>query len=171
MLYLGMGTEVIVFFLSAFDRPLDKTADGKKRAAYLGNMQTSAKHLLDLVNSLLDYHRLDADKMDINTAAFNPQQLLNAVADSYRPAAAAKGLRLEYDCDSALDGYFSGDPFRIRQIVENLMSNAMKFTKEGSVSMSAKLDNGRLSICVADTGCGMTEDEQNEVIAIVKSFF
>lgn len=116
---------------------LDKTADGKKRAAYLGNMQTSAKHLLDLVNSLLDYHRLDADKMDINTAAFNPQQLLNAVADSYRPAAAAKGLRLEYDCDCALDGYFSGDPFRIRQIVENLMSNAMKFTKEGSVSMSA----------------------------------
>ena len=142
---------------------LDKTADGKKRAAYLGNMQTSAKHLLDLVNSLLDYHRLDADKMDINTAAFNPQQLLNAVADSYRPAAAAKGLRLEYDCDSALDGYFSGDPFRIRQIVENLMSNAMKFTKEGSVSMSAKLDNGRLSISVADTGCGMTEDEQKRI--------
>ena len=135
----------------------------KKRAAYLGNMQTSAKHLLDLVNSLLDYHRLDADKMDINTAAFNPQQLLNAVADSYRPAAAAKGLRLEYDCDSALDGYFSGDPFRIRQIVENLMSNAMKFTKEGSVSMSAKLDNGRLSISVADTGCGMTEDEQKRI--------
>ena len=126
-------------------------------------MQTSAKHLLDLVNSLLDYHRLDADKMDINTAAFNPQQLLNAVADSYRPAAAAKGLRLEYDCDSALDGYFSGDPFRIRQIVENLMSNAMKFTKEGSVSMSAKLDNGRLSISVADTGCGMTEDEQKRI--------
>lgn len=142
---------------------LDKTADGKKRAAYLGNMQTSAKHLLDLVNSLLDYHRLDADKMDINTAAFNPQQLLNAVADSYRPAAAAKGLRLEYDCDSALDSYFSGDPFRIRQIVENLMSNAMKFTKEGSVSMSAKLDNGRLSISVADTGCGMTEDEQKRI--------
>lgn len=142
---------------------LDKTADGKKRAAYLGNMQTSAKHLLDLVNSLLDYHRLDADKMDINTAAFNPQQLLNAVADSYRPAAAAKGLRLEYDCDSALDGYFSGDPFRIRQIVENLMSNAMKFTKEGSVAMAASLDGEQLHISVTDTGCGITKDEQERI--------
>lgn len=136
---------------------------GRRGRRYLENMQSSARHLLDLVNSLLDFHRLDADKMDVETSAFNARQLLDAIAGSYRPAAAAKCLRLDYDCSASLASSFMGDPFRLRQIVENLMSNAMKFTQEGSVTLRADYADGWLTVTVADTGCGISEDERQRI--------
>lgn len=136
---------------------------GCRGRRYLENMQSSARHLLDLVNSLLDFHRLDADKMDVETSAFNARQLFDAIAGSYRPAAAAKRLRLDYDCSASLDSSFMGDPFRLRQIVENLMSNAMKFTQEGSVTLRADYADGWLTVTVADTGCGISEEERQRI--------
>ena len=136
---------------------------GSRGRRYLENMQSSARHLLDLVNSLLDYHRLDADKMDVENAVFNARQLLDAIAGSYRPAAAAKGLRLDYECSPELDASFMGDPFRLRQIVENLMSNAMKFTQKGGVTLRAEHGDGWLTVTVADTGCGISDDERERI--------
>ncbi len=137
----------------------ERLAADKRQRDYLLNMQSSARHLLDLVNSLLDYHRLDADKMDISDEPFCPGKLFDDVAASYRPTASAKGLKLNYSRDVALSATFSGDAFRLRQITENLMSNALKFTQKGSVSLTVGYADGKLSIAVADTGCGISDDD------------
>ena len=126
-------------------------------------MQSSAKHLLSLVNSLLDYHRLDAHKMDVNKVTFNPHQLFDTIYISFKPMANAKHLLLEYDCGEPLNRLYIGDPFRTRQIVENLLSNALKFTQEGSITLRAALENGQLHFSISDTGCGISEEEQKRI--------
>lgn len=142
---------------------LSRITAEERQKFYLDNMQSSAKHLLSLVSSLLDYHRLDAHKMDINRVPFNPQQLLEAIYISFKPMANAKKLELKSECSKALDKLFIGDPFRIRQIAENLLSNALKFTQQGAITLRASLENGRLHFSVSDTGCGISEEEQKNI--------
>lgn len=135
------------------------TTDERQRF-YLDNMDGSASHLLNLVNSLLDYHRLDANKMEIDRITFVPAELFQSIAASFEPLAQRKGLTLHYTPDATLQSVYIGDPFRIRQVAENLLSNAIKFTKEGSVTLQAKVENRLLCFDVIDTGAGMTPDEQ-----------
>lgn len=134
-----------------------------RQTFYLSNMQSSAKHLLSLVSSLLDYHRLDARKMDVNRVSFHPQQLFESIFVSFKPLASNKQLELNMECSKALDKLFIGDPFRIRQIVENLLSNALKFTQQGSITLYASLENGLLHFSVSDTGCGISAEEQEHI--------
>ena len=68
--------------------------------------------------------------------------------------ATSKQLALNYDCNESLNRMYTGDPFRIRQIAENLLSNALKFTEEGSITLRAALENGQLHFSITDTGCG-----------------
>ena len=74
----------------------------------------------------------------------------------------AKHLLLEYDCGEPLNRLYIGDPFRTRQIVENLLSNALKFTQEGSITLRAALENGQLHISISDTSCGISEEEHKD---------
>lgn len=142
---------------------LKRITTEKRQYFYLENMQSSANHLLSLVRSLLDYHRLDAHKMDINHIAFNPHQLFDTIYVSFKPMATAKQLELNYKCGEPLNRIFTGDPFRIRQIAENLLSNALKFTRQGSITLQAALENGQLHFSVSDTGCGISEEEQQRI--------
>lgn len=142
---------------------LERITTEERQRFYLNNMQSSAKHLLSLVNSLLDYHRLDAHKMDVNKVTFNPHQLFDTIYISFKPMANAKHLLLEYDCGEPLNRLYIGDPFRTRQIVENLLSNALKFTQEGSITLRAALENGQLHFSISDTGCGISEEEQKRI--------
>lgn len=142
---------------------LDRITGEERQRFYLKNMQSSANHLLSLVNSLLDYHRLDAHKMEVNRLAFNPHQLFETIYVSFRPIAVSKKLELHCDCAKALDRTFLGDPFRIRQIVENLLTNALKFTPSGNIGLRAALENGQLHFSVSDTGCGISEEEQKRI--------
>lgn len=142
---------------------LERITTEERQRFYLDNMQSSANHLLSLVNSLLDYHRLDAHKMDINRVSFNPRQLFDTIYISFKPIATAKKLKLNYECGEALNRVYTGDPFRIRQILENLLSNALKFTKQGSITLRAALENGQLHFSVCDTGCGISTEEQKRI--------
>ena len=142
---------------------LERITTEERQHFYLTNMQSSANHLLRLVNSLLDYHRLDADKMEVNPAPFNPHLLFKETTTSYRPMAEAKHLELHFECDKALDATFIGDPFRIRQITENLLSNALKFTSEGHVSLHVSWKEKALHLMVSDTGCGISSEEQTKI--------
>lgn len=135
----------------------------KKPAFYIKNIKSAATHLLNLVNSLLDYHRLEAQKMDINPVSFNPAQLMKTIYENFIPAATQKELLIHYEQDPDTDCTCRGDAFRIRQITENLISNAIKFTDKGSISLSVQLKDNKLSFQVRDTGCGMTSDEQNRI--------
>lgn len=142
---------------------LERIITGERQHFYLDNMKSSANHLLSLVKSLLDFHRLDAHKMDINPVAFNPHQLFDTIYGSFRPMAASKHLALDYHCSESLNRLYTGDPFRIRQIAENLLSNALKFTQKGSVTLQAALENGLLHFSISDTGCGINPDEQQRI--------
>lgn len=142
---------------------LERITTGERQRFYLNNMQSSANHLLSLVKSLLDYHRLDAHKMDINRVSFNPRQLFDTIYISFKPMATSKQLALNYDCNESLNRMYTGDPFRIRQIAENLLSNALKFTEEGSITLRAALENGQLHFSITDTGCGISPEEQQRI--------
>ena len=142
---------------------LERITTEERQHFYLTNMQSSANHLLRLVNSLLDYHRLDADKMEVNPAPFNPHLLFKETTTSYRPMAEAKHLELHFECDKALDATFIGDPFRIRQITENLLSNALKFTPEGHITLDVSWGENVLTFAVSDTGRGISSEEQKKI--------
>ena len=136
---------------------------GERQQFYLRNMQGSANHLLQLVNSLLDFHRLDADKMDCQHVPFNVKELFEEAIDGYRPVAANKNVELESVIDAELDAVFKGDPLRVRQIIDNLAGNALKFTNEGRVSIKASLVDGCLHFTVSDTGCGISPEEMGRI--------
>lgn len=130
---------------------------------YLQNIRSSADHLLRLVGELLDYHRLEAGNVEIRPADFSPARLLGEVTESFRPLAQAKGIGLRFDAARCGTSYCRADAFRIRQVTENLLGNALKFTDEGHVALAAALNGGTLTLTVADTGPGMTADEQARV--------
>lgn len=142
---------------------LERITHEERQRFYLDNMQSSANHLLSLVKSLLDFHRLDAHKMEVRPIAFNPQQLFDTIYISFKPMAAAKQLELHYDCSIALNRVYTGDPFRIRQIAENLLSNALKFTAEGSITLHVYLQGDQLFFSIRDTGCGISGEEQQRI--------
>jgi len=142
---------------------MERITQEERQRFYLTNMQHSANHLLRLVNSLLDFHRLDADKMDVNPVAFNPRQLFDTLFVSYHPTAENKQLEFHYECDKQLDDSFKGDPFRIRQITENLLSNALKFTSKGHVALQASWKENSLHLVVSDTGCGISPEEETKI--------
>ena len=142
---------------------LGNITTGERQQFYLQNMQGSANHLLQLVNSLLDFHRLDADKMDCQRVPFNLKELFDSIINSYRPVAANRNIELASSCAPELDSVFKGDPLRIRQIIDNLVGNAFKFTKEGSVAVNAMLKGESLHIMVSDTGCGISAEDMNRI--------
>ena len=107
---------------------LIRLVNDRRQQFYLSNMKSSAQHLLALVTSLLDYHRLEAGKMDLHPVAFNPHELLTDIYNSFLPLAEKKQLQLDFKEKLPETLTLEGDPFRIRQIVENLLSNALKFT-------------------------------------------
>ena len=127
---------------------------------YLDNIRSSSEHLLRLVGSLLDYHKLEAHKMDLQSVSFCPDALLHTIAQSFLPLAEKKGLALACETTPETRKNYGGDAFRIRQIVENLVSNALKFTREGRILLRAKMHGRLLCITVQDTGCGMNKEEQ-----------
>lgn len=143
---------------------LGRLTQDKRQTLYLSNMQHAAEHLLALVNSLLDFHRLDRRKVDIACVAFSPAQLLENVQASFAPAARAKGIALTTDIDPSAATEVLGDPFRIRQIADNLVSNALKFTDRGSVRIAAhRSDDGWLVFSVRDTGRGIGREEKERI--------
>ncbi len=146
------------------------TVDERQRF-YLDNMKTSSEHLLKLVTDLLDFHRLDLNKAEINRVTFHPARLLEEVYVSFEPLTSAKGLSLKCDIDPELKGAFISDPLRLRQIVNNLLSNAVKFTSEGGITLAAcfvpkgdvAFPGNHLKLSVIDTGKGMEPDDRERI--------
>lgn len=142
---------------------LIRLINDRRQQFYLSNMKSSAQHLLALVTSLLDYHRLEAGKMDLHPVAFNPHELLTDIYNSFLPLAEKKQLQLDFKEKLPETLTLEGDPFRIRQIVENLLSNALKFTAAGGITLQAEYHGNQFVFSVSDTGCGMTASEQERI--------
>ena len=146
------------------------TVDGRQRF-YLDNTKTSSEHLLKLVTDLLDFHRLDLHKAEINRVTFHPARLLEEIYVSFEPLTSAKGLSLKCEIDPELKGTFISDPLRLRQIVNNLLSNAVKFTSEGGITLTASFvpkgdsvfSGNHLKLSVIDTGKGMEPGDRERI--------
>ena len=148
----------------------------------LQNIKNSAAHLSHLVASLLDYHQLENGLMKVQPTSFSPAQLVAESVEGMKLRAEEKGLEISFECkmkgmgtsdssetsDSPMKKkFFRADAFRIRQILDNLVSNAIKYTDQGSVTIQAQvseiLGKPTLTLSVKDTGKGMTDEEKQKV--------
>lgn len=150
--------------IAGFIDLLADSVSGRKASVYLDNMRSSARHILRLVASLLDYHRLESGETECHAVTFSPSSLFVECVEGMQPLAAKRGLQLNCLVSPDMhDVICRADAFHIRQIVDNLLGNALKYTDEGSVSVAARLSCGSLVFSVADTGIGMTVDEQQRI--------
>lgn len=133
------------------------TRDRKRRNSHLANIGILCKHILHLLNNLLDVYRLNEAKETRNDTPFRLSDLLERIAAGFTRAANDKGLLFQCDFEGT-DVTVCGDSDRIEQIADNLLSNAVKFTEAGSVGFTARYENGTLLLTVEDTGIGMSEE-------------
>ncbi|MCC6315311.1 MAG: PAS domain S-box protein [Thermomicrobiales bacterium] len=118
----------------------------------------SAEHLLDLVDDLLDLSRIEAGRLELDAAELDLAVVVELVVASIKPQAAAKGLTLAVDLPADLPPLWA-DAARLRQMLLNLVGNAVKFTEQGAVAISARAQGGAMEIAVADTGIGIAPAE------------
>jgi len=151
---------------------LEETSLTPEQREYVHTLRQSAESLMDVLNNLLDFGRMEAGGLDFEEAEFGLRRLLEDVAEAHADRAAARGLELICDVSPDAPDRWIGDEARLRQIVTNLLSNALKFTEEGEVAVVAGAaplgdDRWRVSIAVRDTGIGIEPEHQE---AIFESF-
>ena len=149
--------------IAGFIDLLSEYVDQPKAVGYLQNISGSAKHLLQLVSALLDYHKLESGKAERHEVSFAPAVLISECVAQMQPLAMEKKLKLATDVLVTESMLCRSDAFRIKQIVNNLVGNAIKYTDKGEVRVGVSIANRQLSISVKDTGCGMTPSELQTV--------
>ena len=149
--------------ISGFIELLDEQVTDEKAKNYLNNIRSSASHLLHLVRALLDYHQLKDGKAQLHTNNFNPAKLVESCITERFPQAHDKGLQLICNTNGCRQQTCKADDFRIKQILDNLISNAIKYTHQGSVNVTAKTTDSQLLLTVSDTGIGMTHEETQRI--------
>jgi signal transduction histidine kinase/CheY-like chemotaxis protein len=147
-----------------------ETALNPEQRDYAETVQQSAKALLYIIDDILDVSKLDAGKLDLETIDFDLVDTIESATLLFEPQARAKGIELVVDIVPPVERFRRGDPTRLRQIVQNLVGNAIKFTHAGSVSMRVMSVDGReidhrplVRFEVADTGIGIEESDQSRL--------
>jgi signal transduction histidine kinase/CheY-like chemotaxis protein len=137
----------------------------QKQQYFVKNMYLSATHILDLVKNLLDFQSLEKNRQEINILSFSPYSLINDVYNSFQPLAQKKKLDFELNSTIREEIKCNGDPYRIKQILNNLISNAIKFTPEnGKIILSASIENDDIfRISVKDSGPGISAEDKNRI--------
>jgi signal transduction histidine kinase/CheY-like chemotaxis protein/ligand-binding sensor domain-containing protein len=138
---------------------------------FLGLVKTSADALLVIINDILDYSKIEAGKVEIDPVSFNLADMIGDALKTMAPAAHNKELELALDLDAALPSHMVGDAARLRQVILNLVGNAIKFTESGEVVLSATLqerdDHGALvRFAVRDTGIGIQAEKHEEIFQV-----
>ncbi|MBF0445488.1 MAG: response regulator, partial [Magnetococcales bacterium] len=149
---LGMN-EILI------DSPLSN-----EQKKHLKTAKNAGETLLSLINDILDLSKIEAEQMDLAVIDFNLPKLIENTADIQHLAASEKGISFKVNIDPTLPRHVKGDPDRIRQILLNLLNNAIKFTLSGSVVFSAhQKSNNRVKFTVRDTGIGMTNEQVAQI--------
>ena len=135
---------------------------------YANNIRNASKTLLSLINDILDFSKVESGKMEIINSNYQVSSMLNDLVNMIQSRASDKSLELILDIDEQLPCELYGDEVRLRQIITNLLTNAVKYTKEGSVTLKirvTKLENsiGRLDVAVIDTGIGIRKEDQGKL--------
>jgi PAS domain S-box-containing protein len=122
-------------------------------------------HLLSVINDILDFSKLDAGKMTVETVTYAPRELVDGVVALVAAQAKGKGLGMLVEIEPQIPERLTGDPQRIRQILLNLLANAVKFTEHGQVTLRLRLLGDRLQFAVVDTGIGIPAEAQARLFA------
>jgi signal transduction histidine kinase/CheY-like chemotaxis protein len=144
---------------------LAETALGDEQRLYVDTIKTSAEALLVIINDVLDYSKIEAERLVLHPEPFDLERCIHDVATLLLPAAREKGLTMAVDYDPGLPADFTGDPGRLRQVLTNLVGNAVKFTHAGHVLVSAtgrpgeRVGTADLRITIEDTGIGVPPDK------------
>lgn len=146
-----------------FSDLLKKTDVNPKQEQYLDNIKHSSNYILKLVNDLVDFSKLENNRINIEKVSFNFKDLIESTCKPLEPNAENKGIELNWDVEEVLDDNFVSDPYRLKQILTNLISNAIKFTQEGSVEVHAKVESDTIVVSVIDTGIGIAKNKQKAV--------
>lgn len=134
----------------------------EKAAKYLELAESSANTLVQLLNDILDFSKLEAEQTTLENVPFNVRESVEGVCALLEPLCDEKGLNLFVDYEDGLPEWFLGDEVRLRQVLMNLVGNAIKFTKSGSVDVMVKASktDGSVLFSVKDTGIGIKEEDQ-----------
>lgn len=142
---------------------------------YIENIRTSADTLLNLVNEVLDISKIESGKMELVELDYGTKTLVNEVVSVIGQRAAEKGLVLRYMLDSQIPSAFCGDKMRVREIMVNLLTNAVKYTEDGTILFKVKElqregDKSLLEIIVKDTGIGIKEEDKKKLFSKFEQF-
>lgn len=146
---------------------LERTPLSEQQNLYLDIIKQSGNTLLDLINDILDFSKIEADKLTLNYSPCNLDEILHDIIRLLTPNAQDQNVAIYYDYDPSFPNYFALDGKRIRQIIMNLIGNAVKFTSDGHVTVKVRgrveNDVAQISISVADTGIGIKPDQVDTI--------
>ena len=139
-----------------------------KQREYVNILHFSSRHLMSLVSDVLDFSKIEAGNIEFDKSVFNLKHLCEGICFLFRPKAEEKGIALTFTPDLSITTLVSGDQVRLGQIITNLVSNAIKFTFQGSVELSYKKVSDarrrmRIEFTVKDTGIGIKPEEQESI--------
>ncbi|MFP2900430.1 ATP-binding protein [Corallococcus sp. 4LFB] len=154
--------------ITAATRLLGMTPLSDKQSKYLRILGSASSNLLALVNDILDWSKIEAGKLSLEQREFSPRELLGDILNGQAARAEEKRLRLQMEIDERLPACLLGDPVKLGQILTNLVSNALKFTEKGGVTVSVALrsrdgDACDLAFQVSDTGIGISPDRLSAI--------
>ena len=142
----------------------------KNIVEYAANIQSSGRTLLSIINDILDFSKIESGKMEIVPVSYDVSSLVNDIVNMVRIRAEKKKLRFIYEIDHNIPSMLYGDDVRIRQVITNILTNAVKYTPEGYVRLRMKVVNIendilRLEVSVTDTGIGIKEEDMDKLFA------
>jgi signal transduction histidine kinase len=144
---------------------LGDTAASAEQRELIAALRHSATVMKSLIDDILDLSRLDAGRVELVLAPWRPRQLLGELEGEFALRLRAKGVALAVNCGDDVPPQVRGDAFRVRQVLANLLSNALKFTDRGTVTLGAAWEDGRLALSVADTGIGIPSEALGRLFA------
>ncbi|MCF7935920.1 MAG: response regulator [Synergistales bacterium] len=135
---------------------------------YLADLQNSAHTLLEIINDVLDFSKIESGRMEMAQRGFNPGELVGDAARLFAPQSSYRDIELLCDIDPSLPRQLGGDPLRLRQILLNLIGNAVKFTDTGEILIGARIDQteaeeAQLTLTVRDTGPGIPQEKTEAI--------
>ncbi|SMC43665.1 hybrid sensor histidine kinase/response regulator [Cellulophaga tyrosinoxydans] len=154
--------------ITGYSELMENTSLNTKQLAYLKNVKSAASYVDNLVNDLLDFSKLEAGKLKTEAIPFMLSDLIHETSHSLKEINKQKPITLTLDIDDKLKSAVIGDPFRVRQILTNLISNAYKFTQEGFINIKATVErndgnNITTKIQVIDSGIGIEKSKQEDI--------
>ncbi len=152
----------IIGFAEALNNP-ESSIEDKKEVTNI--IIKNGKHLLKIINDILDISKIEANRMEFEQIEFSPVKLINEIEETFRPQFREKGIQFDVEYEFPIPNYVINDEMRVKQILINLVSNALKFTSKGKTTIRVRcdIDNEKIIFDVMDSGIGLTAEQKEKI--------